>query len=72
MKCSKCGASLKDIKAMGAHYRKHHPAAMKAKGPRKTRAKSSDAPYDLYMKIRKWPHEDRMTLYHLLEGGLGV
>jgi hypothetical protein len=38
MKCSKCGASLKDIKAMGAHYRKHHPAAMKHKGSRKPRS----------------------------------
>ena len=34
MKCSKCGKSFKDITAIGAHYRKAHPGAMKAKKPR--------------------------------------
>jgi len=36
MKCSKCGKSFRDIKAIGMHYRKAHPSAMKARKPRKT------------------------------------
>lgn len=35
MKCSRCGATCRDIKAMGAHYRKKHPRVMKA-GKKKT------------------------------------
>lgn len=31
MKCSICGHRANTIKAMGAHYRKKHPGAMKAK-----------------------------------------
>jgi uncharacterized C2H2 Zn-finger protein len=36
MKCKKCGKSFRDIKAIGAHYRKSHPSAMKSRKPRKT------------------------------------
>jgi len=42
MKCKKCGKSFKDIKAIGAHYRKSHPGAMKAKKPRTSK---KDAAY---------------------------
>jgi hypothetical protein len=35
MKCKKCGKSFKDIKAIGAHYRKAHPGAMKSRKPRR-------------------------------------
>jgi len=31
MKCSKCGATAKDIDGMRRHYLKHHPGAMKRK-----------------------------------------
>jgi len=37
MKCSKCGKSFRDIKAIGAHYRKSHPAAMKSRKPRRVK-----------------------------------
>lgn len=43
MKCKKCGKTFKDIKAIGAHYRKSHPGAMKAKKPRKTKGWATPA-----------------------------
>lgn len=42
MKCSKCGKSFKDIKAIGAHYRKAHPGAMKARKPRRLSVGKAD------------------------------
>ena len=38
MKCKKCGFKARDIAGLAKHYRKAHPGAMKAKGPRRLRA----------------------------------
>ena len=60
MKCSKCGKSFKDIKAIGAHYRKSHPAAMKAKKPRTSKRDGGYATKgDLYETIG-----EHVRLYH--------
>ena len=59
MKCSKCGKSFKDIKAIGAHYRKAHPGAMKARKPRAHRSSDESVMWFVDRAIKD--HERR---YH--------
>jgi len=62
MKCSKCGKSFKDIKAIGAHYRKSHPSAMKARKPKRANYSNTAS---LWMDL---PEKKKLSLYHQLRG----
>lgn len=66
MKCKICGASLKDIKAVGAHYRKKHPSKMKARKPRRSKVwkpEGEHAGLNTYQMVYKML-EDHVSFYH--------
>jgi len=62
MKCKKCGKSFRDIKAIGAHYRKAHPGSMKARKPRRS---STSNVASLWMDL---PESKKLSLYRQLQG----